>query len=208
MQQNWQKKDGKAIPNAELWQELWAQSQKHTINWQWVKGHAGHNLNERVDQLATEARLAGTPKVELPKNMARLYVRGSCLGNPGRGGWGAVVELPSGETTQFSGDEEQTTNNRMELMGVWEGLKQCPAGQPLQIFVVGDYVLQGATQWLPGWRKNQWQKKDGQAVANADLWQKIDQALQEHKVIWVSGKGQHLPGLEEAGRLAGAAARQ
>jgi ribonuclease HI len=206
--QNWQKKGGTAIPNAELWQELWAQSQKHTINWHWVKGHAGHELNERVDQLATEARLEGTPKVELPPDMARLFVRASCIGSPGRGGWGVVIELPNGETVQFSGNEEQTTNNRMELTGLWEGLKHCPPGRPVQVFVVADYVLQGITQWVPGWRKNQWVKKDGQPVVNAELWRKIDEATQNRKIIWVSGKGQILKGLEEAARLAAAAARE
>lgn len=208
VRQNWQKKGGTAIPNAELWQELWAQSQKHTINWHWVKGHAGHELNERVDQLATEARLEGTPKVELPPDMARLFVRASCIGSPGRGGWGVVLEQSTGETEQFSGREEETTNNRMELTGLWEGLKKCPPGRPVQVFVLADYVLQGITQWMPGWRKNQWVKKDGQPVANADLWRKIDEATQNRKIIWVSGKGQILKGLEEAGRLAAAAARE
>lgn len=206
--QNWQSKN-KVIQNVDLWQKLWPLTKKHTINWHWVKGHAGNEFNERVDELATQARLAITPQETVDQTVTRLYVRGSCKGNPGRGGWGAVIE-DDGFTEQFSGNELDTTNNRMELVAVIEGLKQLDHGTAVQIITVSDYLYQGATQWINGWRKRNWQKKEGQPIANADLWQRIDQAGQQLHIQWFNAKGKQddYLGLQEASQLAATAVQE
>jgi ribonuclease HI len=196
----WQKK-GKAIPNADLWQQLRPLTQQHEIEWHWARGHAGNPLNERVDQLARQARLEITPEEELAADMPRLYVRASCKGNPGPGGWGVVLERGE-ETEQASGSVPQTTNNRMEITAVIEGLLLIPPGSAVQLFTTSDYLFQGATRWIHGWRKNNWQKKDGQPVANADLWQALDQLTGQYKIRWLNAKGQEIPALEEASLIA------
>lgn len=200
---NW-RSNGKDIQNVDLWKILWPLTKKHTIEWHWVKGHAGNKYNEMVDELATKARLEITPQVALDENLIKLFVRGSCKGNPGRGGWGVVIEEANGDTEQFRGNELETTNNRMELIAVLEGLRQLENGTAVQIITVSDYLFQGATQWINGWRKRNWQKKAGQLIANADLWQQIDKAEQQYKIHWLNAKGkqdQYL-GLQEASQLA------
>ncbi|HUM69746.1 MAG TPA: ribonuclease H [Chloroflexota bacterium] len=133
--------------------------------------------------------------------MPRLYLRASCKGNPGPGGWGVILEQDD-ETTQASGSMPQATNNRMELMAAIEGLLLLPPGSSVQIFTTSDYVYQGITQWIHGWRKRNWQKKGETPIANADLWQAIDKLAGAYSICWINTKGQTLAGLEEAGRLA------
>ena len=197
----WKTKAGKPVSNADLWQRLWPLVQQHTINWHWVKGHSGDPLNERVDTLAREARLQITPPDQLPENVQRLYVRGSCKGNPGPGGWGAVL-VWDGESEQNSGAETQTTNNRMELQAAISGLLLVQPTSTVQIFTTSDYLYQGATRWIHGWRQRNWKKRDGQTVANDDLWQALDRLAEEYAIQWVNAKGKELPDLEAAGRLA------
>lgn len=197
----WKTKAGKPVSNADLWQRLWPLVQQHTINWHWVKGHSGDPLNERVDTLAREARLQITPPDELPEDVQRLYVRGSCKGNPGPGGWGAVL-VWDGESEQNSGAEAQTTNNRMELQAAISGLLLVQPTSSVQIFTTSDYLYQGATRWILGWRQRNWKKRDGQTVANDDLWQALDRLAEEYAIQWVNAKGKELPDLEIAGRLA------
>ncbi len=199
----WQKA-GKPTPNADLWQLLLPLVKQHTINWHWVKGHSGDPMNERVDQLARKARLEITPKAQLSPDTPRLYVRASCKGNPGPGGWGVVMEIGD-DTRQNSGFEEKTTNNRMEIAAAIAAIHLLPPGSPGQLFTTSDYLFQGATQWLNGWRKRNWQKKEGQPIANQDLWQELDQVLQQHAIYWINAKGEEgekLPGLREAAQLA------
>jgi ribonuclease HI len=198
---NWVLKGGKPVLNADLWQALWPLVKRHDIEWHWVKGHAGHPMNERVDQLAREARLRITPSAQISDDIPRLYLRASCKGNPGPGGWGVVLEH-HGETVQASGSVPATTNNRMEMTAVIEGLLLLPPGSQVQIFTTSDYLFQGVTQWIHGWRKRDWQKKDGQPVANADLWQALDQLAQAYAIRWLNAKGQALPALAEAAKLA------
>jgi ribonuclease HI len=197
---NW-RRGKKAIPNADLWQELWSLVQQHEIEWHWVKGHSGDPLNERVDELARQARLKITPKIEVDENTPRLYLRASCKGNPGPGGWGVVLERGD-ETEQNSGSVPSTTNNRMEIQAAIEGLLMLRPGSAVQIFTTSDYLFQGATRWIKGWRQRNWQKKDGQPVANADLWQALDQLMSAYQVRWVNAKNLQAIGLEEAGKLA------
>ena len=90
----------------------------------------------------------------------------------------------------------------MEITAVIEGLLLFPVSSTIQVFTTSDYVYQGITQWIHGWRKRDWQKKDGQTVANADLWQALDRLGQQYAIHWINAKGQEKPALEEAGKLA------
>lgn len=202
-EKDWQRQDGKPVANADLWQALWPLVRRHEIDWHWVKGHAGDEMNERVDRLARRARLAITPEETLPPNVPRLYLRASCKGNPGPGGWGVVLEQ-EGETEQWSGSAPNTTNNRMELTAVIEGLLRLEPNSDVQLFTTSDYVFQGATRWVHGWRRRDWKKRNGKDIANQDLWQALDQLMENYAIRWVNAKGLDEPpqGLEEAGKLA------
>lgn len=197
----WSHKDGRPVANIDLWQTLSSLVRQHNIEWRWVKGHAGDPLNERVDQLARQARLEITPAADLTGDVPRLYLRASCRGNPGPGGWGVVLERGD-ETEQLSGAAATTTNNRMELTAAIEGLRLLPPGSAVQITTTSDYLYQGATRWIHGWRRRGWQKQGGQPVANADLWQALDRLTEAYTIQWVNAKGQKHPALAEAGRLA------
>ena len=205
-------KGSKPILNRELWQELHALTQQHTIEWHWVKGHAGDPLNERVDQLARNARLEISPAGLATSDTSRFYIQVSCLGNPGPGGWGLVWDGATTGLQTVSGFVPQTTNNRLELMAAIEALKMVGSGRVAQIFTTSDYLFQGARQWLPGWRSRQWHKKDGQAIANADLWQALDRFLDHTNIQWISLKGvsdgEHLSYLNQAEQLAREASHQ
>jgi ribonuclease HI len=196
----WKTKAGRPVPNAELWQELRSLVTRHEINWYWVQGHSGDPSNERVDQLAREARLKITPNIDLAANVPRLYLRGSCQGNPGPGRWGVALE-EGGEWEEHGGATESTTNNRMELTAAIEGLLLLPPGSAIQVFTTSDYLYQGATRWAAGWKARGWKKKDGQAVANADLWRLLTDLSSRYQIEWVNAKGQRLEGLERAGKL-------
>ena len=199
----WRRK-GKTIPNADLWQSLWSLSEMHEINWHWVRGHSGDRLNERVDVLARNARLAITPDAGINEDARRLYVRGTCKGNPGPGAWAAVLEQGE-QTRQMSGTEGSTTNIRMELMAVIGGMSLVPENAQVYVVTTSDYVHMGATRWIHGWRRRDWKKKDGRPVSNRDLWQQLERLLETHDVQWISGKGsseQFERGLEESALLA------
>jgi ribonuclease HI len=95
----------------------------------------------------------------------------------------------------------------MELAAAIGALDLVPLDSHLQLFTTSDYVFQGATRWINGWRKRNWQKKDGKPVANADLWQEIDRLSKRYKIAWINAKGQTHQGLDEAGKLAAEASR-
>jgi ribonuclease HI len=129
---------------------------------------------------------------DLPE--VELYTDGACLGNPGPGGWACILKFPAtGEVTQFTGGEDQTTNNRMELTAVIQGL--CALTARSRVHLVGDseYVLKGLTEWLPGWKKRGWRKADKKPILNADLWQQLDALNQQHEVTveWTRGHAGH-----------------
>lgn len=202
----WQTKAGRPVPNAELWRSLIESAQPHTIEWHWVRGHSGDPDNERVDRLAREARLAITPRIDLDVDLPRLYLRASCRGNPGPGAWGAAL-VWRGSWEHRSGTSDSTTNNRMELTAAIEGLRLLEPGANLQVFTTSDYLYQGMTRWLAGWQSHGWQKKDGQPVANVDLWRQLAELSANFKIHWINAKGVQLEGLAIAGRLAAEATK-
>ncbi len=197
----WMRSNGTPVPNADLWQELWPLSKQHTIEWNWVKGHSGDPMNERVDQLAREARLAITPKLKLDEDMLKIYMRASYRGKTNAGGWGLVLEF-DGETRQYSGNVAGTTNNRMEILAAIEALSLVPPNTSVQLFTVSDYLFQGATKWIIGWKRRDWKKRDGNPVSNDEMWQTLDKLVAERRVRWVNAKNSQIEEMEIAGKLA------
>lgn len=131
-----------------------------------------------------------------------IYTDGACKGNPGPGGWGAVLE--SGEhRKELFGGEPNTTNNRMELTAAIEALKLL--NQPCKVALTTDsqYVRKGITEWLKGWKRNGWKTSTKKPVKNAELWQQLDEQTQRHEIEWhwVKGHSGH-PGNELADDLA------
>ena len=123
-----------------------------------------------------------------------LFTDGACLGNPGPGGWAFILRHEaSGSEKALSGGEAETTNNRMELTAVIEGLSSLV--EPSSVRLVGDseYVLKGISQWMAGWKRRGWRKADKKPVQNVDLWQALDAAMAPHtlKVEWVRGHTGH-----------------
>ena len=120
--------------------------------------------------------------------MIALYTDGACSGNPGPGGWGALLIYGEHER-EFSGGEAQTTNNRMELTATIEGLKQLKQPCSVTLYTDSKYVLQGFTEWMPGWVKKGWKTADKKPVKNVDLWQALAEAAKPHQITWQWVKG-------------------
>lgn len=146
-----------------------------------------------------------TDTPELPR--VEIATDGACKGNPGRGGWGAVLRAADGRERELSGGEKVTTNNRMELMAAIEGLKALK--RPCRVILSTDsrYVMDGLTKWIKGWQKNGWKTAAKQPVKNAELWQELLAAAKPHRIewVWVKGHAGH-PDNERADRLASDAA--
>jgi len=117
-----------------------------------------------------------------------IWTDGACSGNPGPGGWGAVVRL-HGVETELSGGEPATTNNRMELMGAIAALESLPDGAQATLHTDSQYVKNGLTSWIHGWKRNGWKTADKKPVKNVDLWQRLDAAAGKHKIEWKWVKG-------------------
>lgn len=118
-----------------------------------------------------------------------IYTDGACKGNPGKGGWGALLSF-KGVVKELYGGEMQTTNNRMELTAVIRALEALKR-PGLQIHVYSDsrYVLTGIEEWLPAWKARAWKTSSRKPVLNQDLWQQLDQLNQQHQVVWHWVKG-------------------
>jgi ribonuclease HI len=124
-------------------------------------------------------------------NHVVIYTDGACKGNPGPGGWGAVLRSAQGVEKELFGGELATTNNRMEMMAVIQALTALKKPCSVQLHLDSQYVLQGITQWLPGWKARGWKTASKQAVKNVDLWQQLDALVagQGHTIDWQWVKG-------------------
>jgi ribonuclease HI len=117
-----------------------------------------------------------------------VHTDGACSGNPGPGGWGAILEY-NGTRKELSGGEPETTNNRMELMAAIMALEALTRPCLVEMHVDSTYVRDGITKWIHGWKSNGWKTADKKPVKNVELWQRLDRALAQHQVSWHWVKG-------------------
>ena len=120
--------------------------------------------------------------------MIKIYTDGSCLNNPGNGGWAAII-LNDGEKTELKGSKKNTTNNQMELLAPIEALKKIPKGSKVQIFTDSKYVKSGITEWIHNWKKNGWKTANKKEVINKVLWTELDLLNNEFEISWNWVKG-------------------
>jgi ribonuclease HI len=117
-----------------------------------------------------------------------IWTDGACSGNPGPGGWGAILSY-KGKERELSGGEALTTNNRMELMGAISALETLTRPCTVALHTDSQYLRQGITSWIHGWKKNGWKTADRKPVKNEELWKRLDAALKQHKIEWKWVKG-------------------
>ena len=125
--------------------------------------------------------------------IVEIFTDGACSGNPGPGGWGALLRW-NGHERELSGGETMTTNNRMELMAAIMALESLKRGVTVRLYTDSTYVRDGITKWLHAWKKREWRTADKKPVKNVDLWQRLEAALGEHKIEWhwVRGHSGHV----------------
>lgn len=128
------------------------------------------------------------PTPPIPAAEIDLFTDGACSGNPGPGGWGAILRWRDVEK-ELSGAEPQTTNNRMELMAVIEGLRAVNRSCRVHIVTDSQYVLKGVTEWLAGWKARGWKTADKKPVKNEDLWRMLEAEIARHTISWLWVKG-------------------
>jgi ribonuclease HI len=136
------------------------------------------------------------------KTVVDIFSDGACKGNPGVGGWGALLRN-KGQERELCGGERVTTNNRMELMGAISALEALTRPCKVRLHTDSKYVLQGITEWIENWKKRGWKTADKKPVKNDDLWRRLDAAVTQHDIewIWVKGHAGH-EGNERADELA------
>ncbi len=125
--------------------------------------------------------MSALPEVE-------IYSDGACKGNPGPGGWGALLRFADAEKELFGG-EPQTTNNRMELLAAIRALESLKRPCDVRLYTDSQYVRQGITAWIQNWKRNGWRTADRKPVKNADLWQELDRLAHQHRIEWHWVKG-------------------
>ena len=143
-----------------------------------------------------------TDEASVSITKVEIFTDGACKGNPGPGGWGAVIRMGAHEK-ELSGGETPTTNNRMEMTAAIEALNALTRPCAVTLYTDSKYVMDGLTKWVKGWQRNGWKTADKKPVKNGELWQALDAANQRHKVQWhwVKGHAGH-PENERADELA------
>ena len=120
--------------------------------------------------------------------MIKIYTDGSCIGNPGKGGWAAIIII-NDKKTHITGSQKNTTNNQMELLAPIKALNKIPRGSKIQIFTDSKYVKSGITEWIHNWKKNGWKTANKQSVKNKELWTELDLLTEKFEIKWSWVKG-------------------
>lgn len=201
----WKRKDGE-LQNEDLWRRLAELIREHEIRWDWVKGHAGDRWNERADQLATKAiqaqrgaaprTAASAASIPVAPPEADAFLRVSCAGR--QAGWAALVRHRGAERV-LTGRHPGASANQLDLLAAAAALEALPPGASVAVHTASDYLRNGASSWLAGWKKRGWKTQEGKPVANRDLWERLEAAMTARRVSWPSLKGRDVPELEALG---------
>lgn len=201
----WRRRTGE-LQNEDLWRSLAALLEERDVTWHWVRGHAGHTHNERADRLATleiRALKGDRPGPETGSVEAEVLLRVS--GGGGRGGWAAAVRH-GGEERIETGSAPGASANEVDVLAAAEILEGLPEGITVALHSASDYLRNGATRWLPSWRRRGWTTKAGTPVRNREAWERLAAALARRKVLWPP-VGEPLPrGWKDLGKRARQAA--
>jgi ribonuclease HI len=193
MARGWRRKKGE-VQNVDLWKRLAELIGQHEIVWEWVKGHAGNQYNERADRLATRAIrafYAGVAQQEPAQ--AEIFLVVSARGNKGM--WGASIRSDGAERL-LTGHETGVTANQLDILAATRALAALPEGVSVRAYSLSDYLRNGASMWLPAWKRRGWVTKEGQPVKNQEQWQRLDAELSVRQVEWPPAKDD--PALESA----------
>jgi ribonuclease HI len=217
----WHTSSEQPVKNQDLWRVLHRLTQAHDVTWHWLKGHAGHPLNERADRLATEAlrslqrvrrvpdarqSLGAHQSVDDGRPTVDICVKASCRGAERRGGWAAVMR--TGEHAKsLSGSEPSTTANAMLIRGATEALKALTKPCQVTLYSDANYLIKGASLWVKGWQARGWQTREGKPVGNRAEWEALLKAAHPHHITWLQVQEDAAPAdLSWAGELAAEAA--
>jgi ribonuclease HI len=187
----WKTGDRQAVKNRDLWEALARALAEHRMSWHWTKGHAGDRWNEAADRLAA----AAIPREPLPLDdpkAVHLFAAAAQSGKRGAGSWGVVLRFGDSERG-LSGCVAGASANRMHLLGAVSGLAELKRPMRVHLYTVSDYLKDGATTWVEGWRRKGWTTRDGKPVSHRDLWQKLEAHGRRHRIEWHVLEGSDLP---------------
>jgi len=200
----WRTASGSPVRNVDLWKALDAAIGKHEIRWHWVRGHSGDRWNERVDRMASEAIGGGSGLVE-DQGAAHVILGIAYQGKRQRGAWAALLRFGEHER-ELKGVEEQSSPNRLHILGALRALEAFKRPVRAHIYTASDYLKDGATTWIRGWKQRGWKTRDGRAVSHQDAWMLLDSLMSRHQLTWhVLSSEEKLEELEGVRRLARAA---
>jgi len=197
----WKTAGKKRVKNRDLWEELSTALERHEVEWNWVKGHAGNRWNEVADQLAS----AAIPRAPLPIDDGKavhIFTAAAYSGKKKAASWGVVLRFADSEKG-LSERVDGASANRMHIMSAVAGLEELKRPVRVHLYTVSDYLENGATTWVPGWRARGWKTRDDKPVSHRDLWQRLDALCKKHRVEWHVVDGKEPPqDLEYAKQLA------
>lgn len=209
----WQRKGKRPLENEDLWRALHAETQRHAITWQWVRGHAGDPHNEHVHRLATAARerlLAqqGSPAGDAQRPDWEIALRVSLPRGAKAGGWAARIRDLSAESEHIlTGRAPVNSANQLWLIAARAVLKDLPVGAAARLHAPDSYLIQGITRWVAGWQARGRETKDGSAVKHRADWEALAAVAERLRVQWVQEGSEPSPLAEGLAALAADAAR-
>lgn len=179
-QRDWQTMDGQDVKNKDLWQQLLKETKRLNVSWLWVKGHSDDQYNQLVDKLAVEAREVA-PVPVLSEKAVNIFLGVTCKHSTKTGAWAAVLVYR--QHHKILGDNKtDVTANILYLEALIQALSALKREIPVVVFTSSGYLKEGATAWLPGWRRRNWMTRDDQEVVNKSYWQKLDDLQNRYMV--------------------------
>ncbi len=189
----WRTRSGGEVANRDLWEALEAELGRHRVRWRWVRGHSGDRWNERADRLARAAiPAAGGEAPEADADAVHLFLGIAASARHRRGAWGAILAWRDRQRT-LAGAVDDPAPNRLHLLAAVRGLEALRRRSRVHLYTVSDWLAQGASRWIHGWRRRGWRRRDGQPVAHADLWRRLEALADRHDVRWHVRGGDDLP---------------